>query len=37
MTEAKDHCFVLWADRFDEVAAVVFVAELRRAGQESRV
>ncbi len=32
MTEAKDHCFVLWADRFDEVAAVVFVAELRRAG-----
>ncbi len=32
MTEAKDHCLVLWADRFDEVAAVVFVAELRRAG-----
>lgn len=32
MTEAQDHCFVLWADRFDEVAAVVFVAELRRVG-----
>lgn len=37
MTEAKDHCFVLWADRFDEVAAVVFVAELRRAGLRVRL
>lgn len=32
MAEAQDYCFVLWADRFDEVVAVVFVAELRRAG-----
>lgn len=32
MTKTKDHCFVLWADRFDEVAATVFVAELRQAG-----
>lgn len=37
MTEARDHCFVLWADRFDEVAAVVFVAELRRAGLRVRL
>jgi hypothetical protein len=37
MTEIKDHCFVLWADRFDEVAAVVFVAELRRAGLRVRL
>lgn len=37
MTEANDHCFVLWADRFDEVAAVVFVAELRRAGLRVRL
>lgn len=32
MAEVQDHCFVLWADRFDEVVAVVFVAELRQAG-----
>lgn len=37
MTEAKDHCFVLWADRFDEVAAVAFVAELRRVGLRVRL
>lgn len=32
MSELHDHCFVLWADRFDEVVAVIYVAELRRAG-----
>lgn len=37
MTAARDYCFVLWADRFDEVAAVVFVAELRRAGLRVRL
>ncbi len=37
MNEAKDHCFVLWADRFDEVAAVAFVAELRRVGLRVRL
>jgi putative intracellular protease/amidase len=37
MTDIKDYCFVLWADRFDEVAAVVFVAELRRAGLRVRL
>lgn len=37
MNDARDHCFVLWADRFDEVAAVAFVAELRRAGLRVRL
>ena len=37
MTEANDQCFVLWADRFDEAAAVVFVAELRRVGLRVRL
>lgn len=32
MPDTRDRCLVLWADRFDEVAAVVFVAELRRVG-----
>jgi hypothetical protein len=32
MSPGHDHCFVLWADRFDETVAVLFVAELRRVG-----
>ena len=37
MSTGRDHCFVLWADRFDETAAVLFVAELRRVGLRVRL
>lgn len=37
MSTEHDHCFVLWADRFDETAAVLFVAELRRVGLRVRL
>lgn len=30
--KSQDYCFVLWADRFDEAAAAIFVTELRKAG-----
>ena len=32
MTKMRDCCFVLWADRFDEAAAAIFVTEFRKAG-----
>lgn len=32
MTRARDCCFVLWADRFDEATAAIFVTEFRKAG-----
>lgn len=32
MSNKRDHCFVLWADRFDEAAAAIFVTEFRKAG-----
>mgnify|MGYP001770442255 CR=1 FL=1 len=32
MGKVDDYVFVLWAERFDEAAAAVFVAELREAG-----
>lgn len=32
MPMTRDRCFVLWADRFDEAAAAIFVTEFRKAG-----
>lgn len=32
MAKTQDTCFVLWAERFDEAAAVLFVTEFRKAG-----
>ncbi|MCB0200544.1 MAG: hypothetical protein KDI03_10810 [Anaerolineae bacterium] len=32
MTRTRDCCFVLWADRFDEAVAAIFVTEFRKAG-----
>lgn len=32
MSNKRDHCFVLWADRFDEAAAAIFVTEFRKVG-----
>jgi hypothetical protein len=32
MPDKDAYCFVLWAERFDEVAAAIFVSELRKAG-----
>lgn len=32
MPTTRDRCFVLWADRFDEAVAAIFVTELRKAG-----
>jgi len=32
MSKKRNHCFVLWADRFDEATAAIFVTEFRKAG-----
>ncbi|HRX02144.1 MAG TPA: hypothetical protein P5148_03265 [Anaerolineae bacterium] len=32
MPKSRDRCFILWADRFDEAVAAIFVTELRKAG-----
>jgi len=32
MFKPKDYVFVLWSDGFDEMAATIFVSELREAG-----
>ena len=32
MSRTRNYMFVLWADRFDESAATVFVTEFRIAG-----
>ncbi len=32
MPKTRDRCFILWADRFDEAAAAIFVTEFRKAG-----
>lgn len=32
MSRPEGYIFVLWGDKFDEVAAVIFVTELRKAG-----
>ncbi len=37
MSEARDICLILWADRFDEAVAVVFAVELRRIGLPVRL
>ncbi len=37
MPRTQDYVFVLWGDRFEEVAATIFVAELRQAGLRVKV
>ncbi|MEZ4769917.1 MAG: DJ-1/PfpI family protein [Caldilineales bacterium] len=37
MPEKRDRCFVLWADRFDEAAAALFVTEFRKAGLKTNL
>lgn len=32
MLKTRDRCFILWADRFDEAVAAIFVTEFRKAG-----
>lgn len=37
MSRTRDYMFVLWADRFDESAATVFVTEFRIAGLRTKL
>jgi hypothetical protein len=37
MAQQRDYMFVLWADRFDESAAAVFVTEFRIAGLRTKL
>lgn len=37
MVAANDYIFVLWADRFDESAATIFVTEFRMAGMRTKL
>lgn len=37
MTRFENYVFVLWADRFEEVAAAIFAAEFRQAGLRVKV
>jgi 4-methyl-5(b-hydroxyethyl)-thiazole monophosphate biosynthesis len=37
MTERRGYIFVLWANNFEEVAAAVFVSELREAGLRVKI
>ena len=37
MAKTRDYMFVLWADRFDESAAAVFVTEFRIAGLRTKL
>ena len=37
MSRTRSYMFVLWADRFDESAATVFVTEFRIAGLHTKL
>ena len=37
MSKPDNYIFVLWADKFEEVTATVFITELRKAGLRAKL